>query len=120
MADGENILVTACSSASDMDEPAAKKPKIPIATKCGLKVTQTEQISCEPETAGSWEAMANSAQPVETEVEPVMAVQQAPAAIGGDNGLGLLNPEPHKRVVKLTIDEAPLFGTAEEAAGNFT
>ncbi|XP_071769363.2 NAD-dependent protein deacetylase sirtuin-1 [Centroberyx gerrardi] len=114
MADGENSLGTACSSASDMDEPAAKKSKISTVTNYGFKVTEADQFSCVSEAAESWQAAVNSAQPAEKEVEPVMAVEQAPATLGGDNGLGLLVSEPHKTVVKL--DDNTVLGTIGQAA----
>ncbi|CAL8358053.1 unnamed protein product [Boreogadus saida] len=109
MADGENILGSACASAADTEEPAAKKSKINMISNYGFKVAETEHISCVLEATGSWEAMVNSVQqqpqpppppPAEEEVEPVMAVEQAPVALGGDNGVALLILEPDKTDVK--------------------
>lgn len=116
MADGESSLGTAFTGASGMEEPAAKRSKMSPATNHGLKVAKTDQISCVSGATGSWEAAVNCAQPAEKEAEPVMAVEQAPAAQGGDNnGLGLLVSEPHKPVVKL--DDSAVIGTTEEGAG---
>ncbi|KAM3862655.1 NAD-dependent protein deacetylase sirtuin-1 [Diretmus argenteus] len=114
MADGENSLGMACSGASDMDEPAAKKSKITTVVNCGLNVAEADQTSCLSEAAESWKAAGRSAQPA-AEAEPVMAVEQAPAALGGDNGLGLLVSEPHKTAAKL--DDNTELGTIGEAGG---
>ncbi|XP_021435836.2 NAD-dependent protein deacetylase sirtuin-1 isoform X1 [Oncorhynchus mykiss] len=92
MADGENILVGATSSASSMEEPVSKKSKMSMAIECGLKIVQTEQATYGLEACESW-AAAISARPDE-EIEPVMALGQAPAAaLGGDNGLLVLEPQ---------------------------
>ncbi|CAL8284310.1 unnamed protein product [Arctogadus glacialis] len=119
MADGENILGSACASAADAEEPAAKKSKINMISNYGFKVAETEHISCVLEATGSWEAMVNSVQqqpppppPAEKEVEPVMAVEQAPVALGGDNGVALLILEPDKTDVK--PDENHALGIVAE------
>ncbi|XP_059930042.1 NAD-dependent protein deacetylase sirtuin-1 [Gadus macrocephalus] len=117
MADGENILGSACASAADTEEPAAKKSKINMISNYGFKVAETEHISCVLEATGSWEAMVNSVQqqpppPAEKEVEPVMAVEQAPVALGGDNGVALLILEPDKTDVK--PDENHALGIVAE------
>ncbi|XP_056465818.1 NAD-dependent protein deacetylase sirtuin-1, partial [Gadus chalcogrammus] len=116
-ADGENILGSACASAADTEEPAAKKSKINMISNYGFKVAETEHISCVLEATGSWEAMVNSVQqqpppPAEKEVEPVMAVEQAPVALGGDNGVALLILEPDKTDVK--PDENHALGIVAE------
>lgn len=119
MADGESSLGAAFSGASEMEEPAAKRSKISPLTNHGVKVANLKQTSCVAGAAESLEAAVNCAQPAEKEAKPVMAVEQAPAALGGDNnGLGLLVSEPHKPVVKL--DDSAVFGTTEEAAGKET
>lgn len=116
MADGESSLGTAFSGASEMEEPSAKRSKMSPATNHGLKVAKSDQFSCVYGAAGSKEAAGNCAQPAEKEAKPVMAVEQAPAALGGDNnGLGLLVSEPHKPVVK--VDDSAVLGTTEEGAG---
>ncbi|XP_062319976.1 NAD-dependent protein deacetylase sirtuin-1 [Osmerus eperlanus] len=112
MADGENILVGACSSTPDMDEPVSKRQKISMAIECGLKIVQTEQVICGAEAGERWAEVA-LARPEERGVEPVMAVEQAPAALlGADNGQMVL--EPHGRVVK--VDKTTVDGLAEEQA----
>ena len=113
VADGENVLVGACSSTPDMDEPVSKRPKISMAIECGLKIVQTEQVICGAEAGERWAEVA-LARPGERGVEPVMAVEQAPAALlGADNGQMVL--EPHGRVVK--VDKTTVDGLAEEQAG---
>lgn len=114
MADGENILVGASSSTSNMEEPLSKKPKMSMAIECGFKIVQTEQVACGPETGESW-AAAISARPEKEKVEPVMAVEQAQAeaVLGGDNRLQVLEP----RVTLVKLDKAPLCGPAAEPAG---
>ncbi|KAF7666881.1 hypothetical protein LDENG_00089960 [Lucifuga dentata] len=114
MADRENSLSTACSSASDMDEPAAKRSKISPVTNYGFKDNEAEEFSCVSGAAGSWEGAVNCALPAEKEAKPVMAVEQAPAALGDNNGLGLLGSEPLKTAVKL--DDNAVLGTAGEDA----
>uniref|UniRef100_A0A3P8UGQ8 protein acetyllysine N-acetyltransferase n=1 Tax=Amphiprion percula TaxID=161767 RepID=A0A3P8UGQ8_AMPPE len=115
MADGESSLGTVFSGASDMDEPAAKRSKISPATNYGFKGAEGDQFSCVSTATESWEAAVNCAQPAKKEAKPVMAVEQAPAALGGDNnGLGLLVSEPHKPVGKL--DGTNVFGATEESA----
>lgn len=109
MADGEKSLGTGFSGASEMDEPAAKRSKISPGTNYGFKVADADQFSCVSADTGSWEAAVNCAQPAEREAKPVMAVEQAAAALGGDNGLGLL---PHKPVVR--VDDSAVLGTTEE------
>lgn len=116
MADGESSLGMAFSGASEMDEPAAKRSKISPLTNYGFKASKADQLSCLSGATGSWEAAVNCAQPAEKEAKPVMAVEQAPAALGGDNnGLGMLVSEPHRPVVKL--DDGAVLGTTEEGAG---
>lgn len=115
MADGESSLGMAFSGASEMDEPAAKRSKISSLINYGFKVAKPDQLSCVSGATGSWEAAVNCAQPAEKEAKPVMAVEQAPAALGGDNGLGMLDSEPLKTVVKL--DDNAVLGTTEEGAG---
>ncbi|CAL8257135.1 unnamed protein product [Lota lota] len=109
MADGENILGSACASAADTEEPTAKKSKINMIPNYGFKVAESEHISCVLEATGSWGAMVNSVQqqPAEKEVEPVMAVEQAPVALGGDNGVALLLLEPDQTDVKPDENYAP-------------
>lgn len=116
MADGESSLGMAFSGVSKMDEPPAKRSKISPAASHGFKAAVAEQISRTFGDAESWEATVNCAQPTEKEAKPAMAVEQAPAAQGGDNnGLGLLGSEPHKPVVKL--HDGVVLGTPENDAG---
>ncbi len=116
MADGESSLETAFSGASEMEEPAAKRSKISPLTNYGYKAAIADQVSCAPGATESWEAAVNCAQPAEKEAKPVMAVEQAAAALGGDNnGLGMLVSEPHRPVVKL--DDSAVLGTTDEDAG---
>lgn len=116
MADGEHSLGTACSSASDMDEPAVKRSKVSLGTNYGFKITEADQFSCVSGAAESREAAVNCPQPAEKEAKPVMAVEQAPTELGGDNnGLGLMGSEPHKTAVKQ--DHNVLLGAAGEDAG---
>lgn len=118
MADREDALGTACPGASEMDEPAVKRPKLSPVTSHGPKYTEPEKLSCISAAIGSCEAAGNCAQPAEKkEAKPVMmAVEQAPASRGGDNnGLGLPGAEPHKPAVKLSDSTA--FGATEEGAG---
>ncbi|XP_030012117.1 NAD-dependent protein deacetylase sirtuin-1 [Sphaeramia orbicularis] len=113
MADGENSLGTAFSGASDMDEPAAKRSKISPVTSSGSKVAKTDPLPLVSGATDGWEAAADCAQAAEKEAAPVMAVEQAPAAQGGDNnGLGLPGSEPHRPAEKQ--DDSAVFGTAEE------
>ncbi|XP_056147431.1 NAD-dependent protein deacetylase sirtuin-1 [Lampris incognitus] len=113
MADGENVLGRPCSSSSDRDGPAAKRSKIGAVPDYGFIVGEAEDISCVSEATGSRGTAVNPAQPEGREAEPVMAVQQAPAALGGDNGLGPLSSEPRTTVVKL--DKSAAFRTSSEA-----
>lgn len=116
MADGESSLGMAFSGTSEMDEPVPKRSKFSPVNNYGFKVAKAEQLSCAPGDAGSWEAAVNCAQPAEKEAKPVMAVEQAPAALGGDNnGLGMLVSESHKPVVKL--EDSAALRTTEEGAG---
>uniref|UniRef100_A0A4W5NW56 protein acetyllysine N-acetyltransferase n=1 Tax=Hucho hucho TaxID=62062 RepID=A0A4W5NW56_9TELE len=102
MADGENILVGASSSTSNIEEPVSKKAKMSMAIECGLKIVQTEQVTYGPEAGESW-AAAMCALPEEKEIEPVMSVGQASAAApGGDNGLLVFEP----RESGVTLDKA--------------
>ncbi|XP_041866404.1 NAD-dependent protein deacetylase sirtuin-1 [Melanotaenia boesemani] len=114
MADEENSLGTALAGASDMEEPAAKRSKISPAANYGFKSIEVDQFSCVSAATESWEAAVNCAQPAEKEAKPVMAVEQAPAARGGDNnGLGLLVSEPHKPFGKLS--DITVFDATEES-----
>ncbi|XP_061692215.1 NAD-dependent protein deacetylase sirtuin-1 [Syngnathoides biaculeatus] len=117
MADEETSLQTAFSGAADMDEPAAKKSKITLATKYGLEVTDAKKYQCVSGGKESWEAAVNCGQPAEREAKPAMAVEeQAPGAQGGDNNdLGMLVSEPFKSVVN--PDDSAVLGTFEGSAG---
>ncbi|XP_049592473.1 NAD-dependent protein deacetylase sirtuin-1 [Syngnathus scovelli] len=116
MADGENSLGKALSGASDMDEPAAKKSKIPRTSSYGHKVTDANEFPCMSGVTESWGAAVNCGQPAEKEAKPAMAVEQAPGAQGGDNnGLGLLVSNPFKSAVK--PDDSAVLGTFEASAG---
>ncbi|XP_047458114.1 NAD-dependent protein deacetylase sirtuin-1 [Mugil cephalus] len=118
MADGENSLGTAFSGASDMDEPAAKRSKISPANDYGFRVAEAGPFSCVSAVTESREAAVNCAQPSEKEAKPVMAVEEAPAALGGDNnGLRLLVSEPHRPVGKLA--DSSVFGATEEESADF-
>lgn len=117
MADGESSLGTACPGASGMDEPTAKRSKICPATNYGFKLGEAGQFLSVSAAAESREAAANGAQPAEEEAEPVMAVEQAPAAQGGDNGPGLLASETLKPAAKR--GDSAIYGAAEESAGFF-
>nr|XP_020457563.1 NAD-dependent protein deacetylase sirtuin-1 [Monopterus albus] len=115
MADGESSLGMALSGASEMDEPAAKRSKFSPVTNYGFKGAEVDQLSCVSGHTEAWKAAVNCAQPAEKEAKPVMAVEQAPSALGGDNNrLGLRVPEPHKPLVKLEDSVVP--GTTEERA----
>ncbi|XP_028279118.1 NAD-dependent protein deacetylase sirtuin-1 [Parambassis ranga] len=115
MADGESSLGMAFSGASDTDEPAAKRSKISLVNSSGLKVAEAVQFSSVSAVTEDWKAAVNCAEPTEKEAKPVMAVEQAPAALGGDNnGLGPLVSEAHKPVGK--IDDSSVFGVTEENA----
>ncbi|KAG7279841.1 hypothetical protein CRUP_013751 [Coryphaenoides rupestris] len=144
MADGENILGGARSSAAaETDEPAAKKPKINATIPDDGKVRDAEAdadadtVSRVSEATGGWGPSAvNPAPPSppppaataaaaaaeeeeeeeEREAEPAMAVEQAPVALaGGDNGVARLVLEPDgKTDVKLYESNAP--GTVGETA----
>uniref|UniRef100_A0A4W5PKQ4 protein acetyllysine N-acetyltransferase n=1 Tax=Hucho hucho TaxID=62062 RepID=A0A4W5PKQ4_9TELE len=122
MADGENILVGASSSTSRMEEPVSKKSKMSMAIECGLKIVQTEQATYGLQACESW-AAAISARPDE-EIEPVMAVGQAPAAaaLGGDNGLLVLEPQESvtnlKKASGPAAEPAECLGTDEEFPQN--
>ncbi|CAB1425078.1 unnamed protein product [Pleuronectes platessa] len=116
MADGESSLGTGLSSASEMDEPAAKRSKMSPGTDCGLKGADVDQVSCVSAGTESWEAAVTCPQPAEKEAKPVMAVEaeQAPAAaLGGDNN-GLVLSEQHKPAARL--DHSVVLGTTEEGA----
>ena len=145
MADTETTtLGRACStsSASDTDEPAAKKSKLSAAVvDHGLKNAETGQLAHAAEAGEEGrQAAVNCGRLAEAagkeEVEPAMAlVEQAPAtallllgpapaaaaarpaaAIGGDNGPGLLIPEPHGGAVEAHENSA-LHGTTGAATG---
>lgn len=95
-----------------MDEPAAKRSKISPVTSSGSKVAKTDPLSFVSGATDGWEAAGDCAQAVE-EAAPVMAVEQAPAAQGGDNnGLGLPGSEPHRPAEKQ--GDSAVFGTTEE------
>ncbi|KAM9847444.1 NAD-dependent protein deacetylase sirtuin-1 [Aulostomus maculatus] len=116
MADGESSLGAAFSGTSDMDEPATKRSKMSPVTNYGFKVAEVNPFSCVSGGLGGWEAAVNCAQPAEKEAKPVMAVEQAPGTLGGDNnGLGLLVCEPQKPAGKL--DDSAALGTVEEEEG---
>nr|XP_043901869.1 NAD-dependent protein deacetylase sirtuin-1 [Solea senegalensis] len=114
MADEENSLGTGLVGALEMDGPAAKRSKITPGSNYGVKVGEGGHFLCVSANAESWELAVDCAPPLEKEAKPVMAVEQAPAALGGDNnGLGPLLSAPHKPLVKL--DDNALLGTNEEA-----
>lgn len=116
MADGENSLGMALSGTSEMDEPAAKRPKMSPLTSYGFKSAKADKLSCVPDATASWEAAVNCAHPAGKEAKPAMAVEQAPVLLGGDNnGLGMLVSEPHKPLAKL--EDSAVLGTTEESAG---
>lgn len=117
MADGEISVGMALSCASEMEEPAAKRSKITQLNISELKVTKANKLSCDTGVTEIWEAAVNCLQPAEKEAKPVMAVEQAPASLDGDNnGLGMLLFEPHKPIVKR--DDSVVLGlTDEEDAG---
>lgn len=116
MADEESSLGMVFPGASVMDEPSAKRSKMSPLTNCGLSVAEAEPPPWFPGVTGDCEATVNCAQPTEKEAEPVMAVEQAPVALGGDNnGLGALVPEPYKPVGK--SDDGAALGTTPENAG---
>lgn len=101
MADGETSLGMAFSGGSDMEEPAAKRSKICPITNNGFKVAHEDRPPCFSVAKESREAAINCTQTAEKEAKPAMAVEQAPAAPGGDNnGLGLLDFEPLIPVAK--------------------
>ncbi|XP_015236439.1 PREDICTED: NAD-dependent protein deacetylase sirtuin-1 [Cyprinodon variegatus] len=118
MADRENALGTACSGASEMEEPVAKRSKLTPVTIHGPKSTETDKHACVSAAIGSREAAEHCAPPTEKkEAKPVvMAVEQAPAPQGEDNnGLGLPVPEPLKQTGKLSDSTA--FGATGECVG---
>ncbi|XP_061767820.1 NAD-dependent protein deacetylase sirtuin-1 [Nerophis ophidion] len=116
MADEENSLGMACSGASRMEEPAAKKSKIILATNCGVKATEASQFECVPGATESWESAQNCAQPAESEPKPAMAVEQAPGELCEDNnGMGLFHSGSFKPAV--TPHDTAMLGTFEESAG---
>ncbi|KAG5266482.1 hypothetical protein AALO_G00232590 [Alosa alosa] len=110
MADGENILVGAKTRTSESNEPVLKKPRMSMSVGCGLKIVEKDPGICGPETGENW-AAATSARSVE-EVEPAMAVGQATATLGGDNGL--LVPQPGENI--LPIERTSVSGQDEELA----
>ncbi|XP_060943800.1 NAD-dependent protein deacetylase sirtuin-1 [Limanda limanda] len=116
MADGESSLGTGLSSASEMDEPAAKRSKMSPGTDRGLNGADVDQLSCVSAGTESREAAGTGPQPAEKEAKPVMAVEaeQAPAAaLGGDNnGLGL--SQQHEPAARL--DHSAVLGTTPEGA----
>lgn len=115
MADGESSLGMAFSGATEIDEPAPKRSKISAVAHYGFKVAEADRLSCVSGDTESWESAVNCAQPAEN-AKPVMAVEQAPAALGGDNNrLGLLVSEPHKPVGKM--HDGVVLGTTEDDAG---
>lgn len=119
MADGENSLGKACSGGPEMEEPAPKRPRTGPVTKSALKVAEADKFSCVSADAGSWESAANRAQPAEKEAKPAMAVEQAPAAQGGDNnGLGLLVSERHRPAGKR--HDGVVLGATQDDAGTET
>lgn len=116
MADGKSSLGMAFPGASNMDEPSAKRSKMSQLTNCGFLVADAEPSPCFPGDTGNCGATVNCTQPTEKEAEPVMAVEQAPVALGGDNnGLGALVPESFKPVEK--SDDGAALGTTTGGAG---
>ncbi|XP_029031467.1 NAD-dependent protein deacetylase sirtuin-1 isoform X2 [Betta splendens] len=115
MADGESSLEKAYSGGPEMEEPVPKRPKISPAAKSALKVAEADNLSCVSADTGSWESAVNCAQPAEREAKPAMAVEQAPAAQGGDNnGLGLLVSERRRPAAKL--HDGGVLGATEDDA----
>lgn len=111
MADGENILVSAKTSISDLDEPVLKKPRMGMLTGCGLKIVDKDRGMCGAETGENWAAAIPARS--DEEIEPAMAVGQATATLGGDNGL--LVPQPGENI--LPIERTSVSGPNEELAG---
>ncbi|CAJ1066575.1 NAD-dependent protein deacetylase sirtuin-1 [Xyrichtys novacula] len=115
MADEESSPGTAFAGSPETEEPAKKRSKIGPATNCGLKASKVDPISCASGVTESWEKAVNCTQPVKKEAKPVMAVEQAPGSLGGDNnGLRLLDSKPQKAVVKVNAS-ATLLATEEGA-----
>ena len=116
MADGESSLGTGLSGGPERDGPAAKRSKVSPGTKSGFAVAEADLSPRVPADGGSREAAGNCAQPAEKEAKPVMAVEQAPAASGGDNnGPRPLLPEPRRPSARL--GDSGVLGTTEEGAG---
>ena len=115
MADEQSSHGTAFSGASDTDEPASKRTKMSPVANHVFKPTEAEPFSCVSAAAESREAAVNRAQQ-QKEAEPVMAVEQAPAARGRDNN-GAVPPgsEPYRPAGKLS--ESAVFGATEDNAG---
>ncbi|KAL2083629.1 hypothetical protein ACEWY4_021402 [Coilia grayii] len=111
MADGENIVVGAKTRTSESDEPVLKKPRMGISVECGLKIVEKDQGMCGAKTEENW-AAANPARSVE-EVVPAMAVGQATATLGGDNGL--LVPQHGENI--LPIERTLVSGQDGELTG---
>ncbi|XP_076021718.1 NAD-dependent protein deacetylase sirtuin-1 isoform X2 [Genypterus blacodes] len=119
MADGEHSLGTACSSASDMDEPAAKRSKLNPATNYRFKMTEADQFLSVSGAAESRETAVDCPQPAGKEAKPVMAVEQAPTELGGDNnGLGLVGSATHKTAAKLDHN-SPLGAAGADTVSEF-
>lgn len=118
MADGENGLGMAFAGASDVDEPATKRPKISPLNNYGFSVAKAGQFPCLAGSTGSWETAVNCAHPAGKEAKPAMAVEQATVALGGDNkGVEMLVAEPHKSVLKQ--EDSAVLGATEESTGMF-
>ncbi|KAM9364088.1 LOW QUALITY PROTEIN: NAD-dependent protein deacetylase sirtuin-1 [Pholidichthys leucotaenia] len=114
MADGESSVGAAFTSASGMDEPVAKIRKISPAPNNGFKTGEAQPFSFVSGLPEGREVAMNCAQPGEKEAKPVMAVEQAAAALGGDNnGRGLLDSEPCRPTGKL--HDSTAFGLAEDS-----
>ncbi|XP_037321276.2 NAD-dependent protein deacetylase sirtuin-1 [Pungitius pungitius] len=115
MADGEASLGMAFSGGSDIEGPAAKRSKIFPITNNGFKVAHEDPSSCFSAAKESREAAINCTQTVEKKAMPAKAVEQAPAAPGGDNnGLGPLGCEPLQPVMKR--EDSAGAGTTEDSA----
>ncbi|XP_034537722.1 NAD-dependent protein deacetylase sirtuin-1 [Notolabrus celidotus] len=95
MADRESTPGTAFPGSSETEEPAKKRAKIGPATNYESKVSKADHLSCSSGVTEDWKAAVDCIQPAEKkEAKPGPAVEQAPAAPGGDNnGLRLLDSE---------------------------
>ncbi|XP_041645669.1 NAD-dependent protein deacetylase sirtuin-1 [Cheilinus undulatus] len=115
MADQYSTPGIAFSGTFEKEEPAKKRSKVSSATNYRSKVAREDQSSCTSAVAESWEPAVNSTLPAEKKAKPVMAVEQATAALEVDNnGLGLLSSKPRKAVV--TLNASATLSTNEEGA----